>query len=393
MSTANPAILALAPGESGRLSILHVVDTLDFGGLERVVADIAMAQHAHGHRVAVFSLTGAGALGPELVAAGVRVVQGGKRHGFDPAMLASLRRAATAMHADIVHSHNFVPNYYAALALVGLWGRHPILVNTCHNMGSRLTAARLRRLYRLSLARTRRVAGVGEGVARHLVETGMVRPSRIDAVRNGVHLPPAPCPRARDDARATLGVAADALLVGCVGRLVELKNHRLLLDQLPVLATSSPRLQLVLIGDGPARAGLEARVAELGLADRVRFTGARGDASRLLPALDVFALPSRTEGLSIALLEACAAGLPVVASRVGGNSEIVSHQNTGLLFDNEDGDALRHALQQLFDDASLRRRLGTAARAWVEAHASMPALRAGYDAFYARALGKSVQCA
>ena len=374
-----------APEVMGRLSILHVVDTLEFGGLERVVADISSAQRAHGHSVSVFSLTGAGDLGPSLVDSGIPVLEGGKRRGFDLAMLSRLRRAASGMQADIVHSHNFVPNYYAALALATIARRRPVLVNTCHNMGSRLAGARLRRLYRLSLARTARVAGVGTGVADHLVAMGLVPRSKIDAVRNGVHMPPVPDTRARAAGRAALGLDGDALVVGCVGRLVELKNHRLLLDQVPVLAAAFPQLQVVLVGDGPMRGELEAQAAALGIEGRVHFTGARSDVGELLPALDVFVLPSRTEGLSIALLEACASALPIVSSRVGGNPEIVRHGATGLLFDSDCGDALRASLRCLFADAPLRRALGDAARAWVDANASMPALRAGYDAFYAQA--------
>lgn len=384
-------VTAAAAGTRGRLSILHVVDSLEFGGLERMVADISSAQQAHGDAVAVFSLTGLGDLGPALRSAGVRVVEGGKIRGFDLAMLARLRGAAAGMRADIVHTHNFVPNYYAALALATMPSRRPTLVNTCHNMGSRLSGARLRRLYRLSLARTARVAGVGTGVADHLVELGLVPRSKVEAVRNGVPVPPLPDARMRDAARAALGLAGDALVVGSVGRLVELKNHRLLLEQVPALAAAFPELRVVLVGDGPMRGELEAHARALGIEGRTCFTGARSDVGALLPALDAFVLPSRTEGLSIALLEACAAGLPIVASRVGGNPEIVDHGNTGLLFESDDGDALRLALQRLLGDAPLRRGLGAAARDWVDAHASVTALRASYDGFYARAVARGAR--
>src|SRR5690606_40112961 len=104
---------------------------------------------------------------------------------------------------------------------------------------------------------------------------------------------------------------------------------------------------------------------ELGMEARVRFAGARSDVGRLLPALDAFVLPSRTEGLSIALLEACAAALPVVASDVGGNPEIIRHGATGLLFPSDDGPALQAALRCLLADPPLRLSLGRAARAWV----------------------------
>lgn len=370
---------------AGRLSILHVVDSLETGGLERVVADLSIAQRDHGHRVAVFSLTDGTGLGAELARAGIDVIEGGKRPGFDLALLLRLRRTVGGRGADIVHTHNFVPSYQAALALFPRLRGRPALVNTCHNMGARLSNPRLRRLYRLSLSRTALVAGVGDQVARYLVAGGLAPSSRVRAVRNGVPMPPALTAARRRAARIALGIADDALVVGSVGRLVELKNHRLLLEQVPALAARFPQLHVLLVGDGPMRADLEAHAGRLGVSARVQFAGGRDDVAALLPAFDVFALPSRTEGLSIALLEACAAGLPVVASDVGGNPEIVRHDGTGLLFASDDGAMLQAALAQLLQDQALRATLGAAARTWVAGSASADAMRVSYDSLYAQA--------
>src|SRR5690606_30881769 len=134
--------------------------------------DLAIAQRDHGHRVAVFSLTGTAGLGVELEAAGITAIAGGKRAGLDIGLLSRLRRAADAHGADIVHSHHFVPSYHAALAIAPRLRTCAALVNTCHNMGGRLAKPRLRLLYRLSLGRTARVAGVGQQVADHLVASG-----------------------------------------------------------------------------------------------------------------------------------------------------------------------------------------------------------------------------
>src|SRR5262249_52528107 len=125
----------------------------------------------------------------------------------------------------------------------------------------------------------------------------------------------------------------------------------------------------------------------LGLGDRVHLLGARADVADLLPGFDIFALPSQTEGLSIALLEACASGLAVVASAVGGNPEIVRDGETGLLVPRDDGDALRAALPKLLADPPRRGRLGAAAAAWVARHASIDALRDAYRAVYRDAIG------
>ncbi|MBJ7574520.1 glycosyltransferase [Luteimonas sp. MC1828] len=372
---------------SRKLAVIHVVDSLDLGGLERVVADLAIAQTAHGHRVTVFSINDTAGFRADLEAAGVPVVIGGKRRPLDVGVLRALRSSARSLRADIVHTHNFVPSYYAALAM--LFNRHATLVNTCHNMGGRLSNRRLRMLYRWSLARTRRIAMVGQQVHDQLVANGTARAQLAEVVHNGIpivrHADPV---AARVDARRALGLSEhDGPVIGCVGRLVELKNHRIVLEQVPALLASFRRLKVVLVGEGPLSADLQALADGLGIADRVLLSGPRNNVQALLPAFDVFALPSLTEGLSIALLEACAAGLAVVAGRVGGNVEVISDGDNGRLFAPTDGTALQGILHELLRDDALRGRLGAAARHRVELHGSVDVMRASYDAFYQRALG------
>ncbi|WP_213601746.1 glycosyltransferase [Pseudoxanthomonas japonensis] len=368
-------------------SIVHVVDSLEVGGLERVVTDLAIAQQAAGSRVTVFSIADSAGFVPVLEAAGIPVLMGGKSGTLDRKVLARLRQAALGQRVQVVHAHNFVPNYYAALALLGTW-RRPALVGTCHDMGMRLANARLRRLYRLSLLRTQRVAMVGRQVHERFVGEGYVRAEDAETLLNGIPLAPfAGSPQRREEARRRLGLGETDLIIGHVGRLVELKNQKALIDCLPALASEFPQLRLVLVGEGPTRDALQAQAASLGVSDRVMLAGARHDISDLLPAFDVFALPSFTEGLSIALLEACASGLAIVATAVGGNPEVIQDGVSGRLVTVGDTAALQAALRELLASPDLRARRGASARDWVAAYASIEALRDAYAGFYARALG------
>src|SRR5690606_34290419 len=163
--------------------IVHVVNSLDYGGLERVVADLAIEQRRRGMDVRVLSICDTGGFRDALEAAGVPVTVAGKSRTFDLRVLRLLRTSVAG--ADIVHSHNFVPNYYAATALLGL-RRRPRLVNTCHNMGTRLDNRRLRLLYRCSLRRTARVAMVGEQVRQRFVDGGIVPAPLAATVLNGI---------------------------------------------------------------------------------------------------------------------------------------------------------------------------------------------------------------
>ena len=366
------------------VGILHVVDSLETGGLERVVADLAVAQHAAGHAVGVFSIEATGGFRGVLDAAGVPVLVGNKRGSLDIGVLKALRRASRGV--DIVHTHNYVPNYYAALATLAM-SRRPALVNTCHNMGTRLSNRRLRWLYVTSLARTARVAMVSRQVRDRLVELGVVDLAQTTIVTNGIPVERfADAPERRDAARDLLGIDRDVPLIGCVGRLVPVKNHAALIAELPALSQRHPRLHVVLLGEGPLEADLRAQAARLGVGDRVHV-GARLDVAAALPALDVYVQPSLSEGMSIALLEACASGRAIVATAVGGNPDIVENGRTGVLVAPGDGAALRGAIDALLGDPARRASIGSAAADWVARNASIGFMRDAYAALYASVLG------
>ena len=156
----------------------------------------------------------------------------------------------------------------------------------------------------------------------------------------------------------------------------------------PQVLASQPRARLVLIGDGPLRDELQALARSLGVESSVVFAGLRSNVSELLAGLDVFALPSFTEGVSIALLEAGASGLPALASRVGGNVEVVEHGRSGWLFDIGDEAGLLDGLLKPTGSASLRDQLGQGAQSWVRQHASLDVLRRHYESLYAQARGR-----
>lgn len=421
-------------GSGERLAVLHVVDSLEYGGLERVVTDLAICQKARGHRVWVFSLVDTDGHRRTLEAAGIRVIQGGKQVGFDRMVLRRLRESIASLRADIVHTHNAVPNYHAAFALATLRrplgaalrtheaAFRPALLTTCHDMGYRLDNRKLRWLFRASLMRTALVAMVSRQVEARFIASGVVTRSKARVVLNGIPVERFTAladatPAMRRAARHELGLpdepALETPVIGAIGRLVDLKNHRALIDAMPALLEHHARLHLVIIGAGPLRDALAAQVQALGLARRVHLAGERDDIASLSVALDIFALPSKTEGMSIALLEAFASGLAVVASAVGGNPDIVTDEETGLLYrpsgsnqaanpsanlpaipaavpDRELGGqpdpGLVRALGRVLANSELRHRLGTAARRWVLANGSIDAATAGYDLLYREAI-------
>jgi glycosyltransferase involved in cell wall biosynthesis len=212
-----------------------------------------------------------------------------------------------------------------------------------------------------------------------------------DAVRvvyNAVNWERLDATRSADEVRVELGIPADRTVVGVVATLQDKKGHRVLLDAV----ARTPGLEaawLMLVGDGPMRPSLEAYAAQLGITDRVTFCGTRRDLGNVLPAMDIFALPSLWEGLPLALILAMGASRPVVATRLAGIPEVVTDGESGLLVEPGDATALGAALARLCSDPSLRARLGTRARAAVRdrfgADAYSAAVIGIYEEFLARA--------
>ena len=369
------------------MNILHLVESLERGGLERVVVNLVLAQQAAGHKVAVCCLFSLGPLAGELRDAGVSVTCTNKSSGLDFRAVNSIRSECSRTGADVLHTHNAVANYYGALAA---FGRRIRLISTRHGMGSAGTGTK-ERLYRLSLLRTAAVAAVCDAARQHFTVDGALPPAKISVVRNGIL-----CDRfthgsvqARAVARTTLGLDSSALVIGTVGRLNWAKNHRLLLDGFERHLAKHPGSRLVIIGEGELRPAIEERIATRNLRSAVLLAGDRNDVAALLPAFDVFALTSTTEGYSIALLEAAASGLPVVATDVGGNAEIVQDGNTGLIFAASSVDGLVLALERLAQSPALRSEMGRCARAWVVQHGSVAAMMRGYDRLYASDVSRS----
>lgn len=362
--------------------LVHVVETLERGGLERMVIDLARAQHAEGRAVQVACLYQPGALADELQQAGVPVTACHKRGGLDVAALRRLRAVLASARGGVVHTHNANAHYHAVVAAIGLSITR--LVNTRHGMGQADPGSRAEWLYRRSMLRTDAVAAVCEAARTRFEAQGVQPRTRLVAIPNGIHVERfqlADAPH-RHALRADLGLPDALPVVGSVGRLNPVKDQALMLDAVARLRARGIDVALVLAGDGPLRDALAAQVARLGLGDRVRLLGDRGDVPALLRGLDVFALSSRSEGYSMALLEACAAGLPIVATDVGGNREIVFDGRNGRLVAAGDVEAFADAVAGLVAEPTLATEMGHAARAWALRDATVATMAERYHALY-----------
>ena len=363
--------------------ILHIVESLDVGGLERVVLALSDWQRRQGHEVRIGCLFHRGRLADSALQAGIPVFECGKQSGLDLTAVRRLRRELVRFRPDVLHSHNAAAQYYStfASAFLGV----PVRLNTRHGMGNTYASARLDLLYRLTARSTQYSVAVCDAAKNSFLSRGVFSASKARVVRNGIDLAPfaAPQPQAGDRAAATTALPQDASVVfGTVGRLSPAKNHLLLLEAFAQLVQRHAQARLVIVGDGAMRSVIEQNVRRLQLQDRVTLLGERSDIVALLSSMNVFVLSSDTEGYSLALVEAAAAGLPIVCTRVGGNEEIVSNQVTGLTVPAADLGSLTDAMYLLATDATLRARMGQAAQAWAAAHGSLSAMYQSYLALY-----------
>ncbi len=376
--------------------VVHVIHRLDYGGMENGLVNLINRTPPGRVRHAIVCLTDYTDFRDRIRDPDVPVLALGKRDGKDVAAYWRLWRALRRLAPDIVHTRNLpavdmvVP---AALARV------PVRIHGEHGRdvtelaGGRRKYRAIRRAVSLLVDR---YIPLSRELEAWLVEEIGVSRARITRIYNGVDAARfhpteggrAPLP---DVAFAAPGETTETVVIGTVGRMATVKNQPLLARAFAVLAArldarAAARLRLVMVGDGPLRAEAASVIEAAGLSGQVWFAGARDDTPALYRGFDVFALPSDTEGISNTILEAMACGLPVVATEVGGNAELIAAGETGRLVPPGDAEAMAVALGDYVLDADLRRRHGAAARARIEARFDLDQMVARYLAVYDEAL-------
>ena len=349
MTSSSPRVLALTVG-------------LGLGGAERLLLLSAPRLRALGFDVRIGTFKTGGALSESFGRAGVPVVDFGARHRRDLGALLRLVRYLRAERIEVLHAHLFYANVAARLA--GRLAAVPVVL-TAHHDTDLWMGPHHRFVERLTAPMSDRVLACSEAVRRFAIERHGLDAGRVVTLHNAIDVEAIPAAaEGRARARALLGAGPEDRLVGTLGRLHEPKKGlRPFLSAAARVAAADPRARFVLIGDGPALHELERFAASLGLGDKVRFAGARTDAETLLPGLDLLVQPSLWEGFGLSALEGMAAGLPVVASRVGGVPEVIRDGVDGILVPPGDPVRLAEAMTAILRDPGRAARLGASGRA------------------------------
>jgi starch synthase (maltosyl-transferring) len=359
--------------------VLYVITELDVGGAERTLCELAMRLSRDAYEPEVACLMGRGPLAGQLDRAGVPVHTLDARRKWDLGALWRLRKLVR--QADIVHSFLYHANMAARFAAMGAGAAAVI--------SSARVAERSRPRRRSLECRTHWLVDaevcVSNGVRDYMASGGFPR-EKLHVVPNGVDVDRF---ARRDPAfKTSLGIPVEAPLVTTIGRLHEQKGISTFLRAAASLLHSRPDARFLVVGTGPLEDQLKAEARQFHIADSVTFLGFTDDVPAVLAATDVFALASLWEGMPNALLEAQAAGVPAVATRVEGTVDIVEDGRTGVLVLPKDVPALATSILRLLDDPARARRLGEAARDHVRAHFTLDAMVRGHEDLYARLLAE-----
>jgi sugar transferase (PEP-CTERM/EpsH1 system associated) len=368
--------------------VAHVIHRLAIGGLENGLVNLINCIPRERFRHAIVCLSDFTEFRARIRSADVEVFGLGKRPGIDLRVHGRLWKLLRALRPSIVHTRNLAAlefQWIAAAAGVSarVHGEHGWDTVDLHGKNPRYNVLR-----RATRAVVGRYIALSRDIERWLIDVVRARPERVRQIYNGVDIDRFhPAQNGVREPMEQPGFAGQAEVVfGTVGRLEPVKNPLHLIEAFIALAQTSPglrpRLRLAVVGDGSLRSRALQRLEQAGLARQAWLPGSRDDIPRVLRSLDVFVLPSLNEGISNTILEAMATGLPVVATRVGGNPELVEANLTGFLTEGQNVAELAEAMRRYAERPELRNLHGGAGRARVESHFSLAAMAAAYMQTY-----------
>ncbi|MBN2562406.1 MAG: glycosyltransferase [Phycisphaerae bacterium] len=370
-------------------TLLHLVSTFQIKTDTKWLVQVARYLDRGSFRLSAACFYTGGPVRDQLEAMGVRTYNLNVRDERDPRAIVRARRLIAEIGCEIVHTHLLRADLFGGAA--ARWAEVPIIVSTAYAMGQ-YRRQRRRRCDRLLDAMCSRLPthaiAVSQAVKDDCVDRLDMAPDRVTVIHTGVDPPEAIDPDRVAALRCEWGVGPEVPLVVTVARLSYEKGLDTLIDAAEVLRETHPLVRVVVVGEGPDRVDLEARIRDRGLTGMMLLAGFYPDVWPVYAAADVLCLPSKSEGMPNVLLEAMAIGRPVVATAVGGVPEAVVAEENGLLVEPENARQLAAAIARLVDDGATALRLGAAAKRTIEGRFLARDVVARYSDFYRRLLAQ-----
>lgn len=365
------------PCESQLQTILYLSTSSGPGGAERVISNLSASLDPARYR-AILCLFRPGWIQEHTENRGVRTYVIPTQGMFDWRWVLRVKRLLKDEHVDLIHAHEFDANvqgtFVAALSGVPL-------VATVHGKNYFWEKLRRRLAYQW-VSRNATMVAVSENLKQFIVEKVGVDSGHVKVVYNGVDLLPHCGPADIDQCRKELDLPTGDQIVGVVGNLYPVKGHQYLIAAIPAVLAKCPNTTFIFAGRGQLEGELKEQAHQLGVAQKVRFLGLRQDIPRILAVLHAFVLPSLSEGLSMAILEAMVAGKPVIATDVGGNPELVEDSETGYLVPSQNSQALADRLISLLMNRDRALQFGKVGQLRAQGQFSLRTMVREYQAIY-----------
>lgn len=345
------------------INILYLFVTLPIGGAEEHLLTVLKNLDLTKYNPIVCCIREKGLIGEEIENRGIAIISlNRKSKSWDFRIVMDILRIIRTKNIHLIHTHLYHANMYGRIA--ALISKIPAVV-TEHNVYPKYKLKR--RILNWFLAKkTKKIIAVSEMVKKDITVRDWIKPLKVEVIYNGIDIDRFPSAISKEEARQKLGVPTDCFLIGTIGRLTDQKGQIYLINALSIIKGIIPEIKLLLAGSGPLESELKNIVFTKGLNEYVEFLGARRDIPDILKAMDIFVFPSLWEGLPMVLLEAMASSLPVVATSVGGITEIVRNGINGVIVPPRNESVLVQIIIELSKDKAKRKLLGESGRKTVE---------------------------
>ena len=328
--------------------ILHITFDMRIGGTEMVIKSIIEGCDNDRFEMSIFCLEAPlGPWGKDLQKAGISVNTKARKEGFDTSLIQAIRKHIKFHHIDIIHCHQYTPWVYGTLAALGLKTK---VIFTEHGRFYPDSSSWKRRFVNPILALfTHKLTAISEATKQALVDYEFLRKDEISVIYNGIE-PLVAHQQSTSELSKKLGIAQSDLVFGTIARLDPIKNHAMMLKAFANVTLQKPEAKLIIVGDGDLMDELTALIKTLSLQNNVIMTGYIPYPKDVLAIFNIFLLSSLSEGTSMTLLEAMSLGKPCIVTNAGGNKEIVEHEETGLVVDNDNMQEFADAMLLLAND-------------------------------------------
>jgi glycosyltransferase involved in cell wall biosynthesis len=337
--------------EQNTTKVLHVTYDMRIGGAEMVIKNIIEGNQDKSIEMSIFCIKQPiGPWGIDLQNSGLEIASVGRKDGFDFSVVFALRKYIKTNNIDIVHCHQYTPWAYGCLAALAT---NTKVIFTEHGRFYPDYKSPKRRFINPILAKlTFKMTAISNATKQALVDNEYLLGDDISVIYNGIRALKADVSK-KESVRSSLGFQTNDIVFGTIARLDPIKNHKMMIAAFADLIKVHQNAKLLIVGDGELMGSLKTQVSDLKVEDNVKFTGYISYPKDHLNAMDVFLLPSLSEGTSMTLLEAMSMSKPCIVTEAGGNPEIVEHNVTGFVTENDNQEALCLAMQKMIEKEDL----------------------------------------